>query len=345
MAVSNPKLEFYRFTLKHKDKKEKTFRDFAIEELNGNANMSNDDIFVLCFNHFVKQFTEGHALSKKKQKTITLIADPDKNPYIEHKPTFNKTKNTLSGVINGGFYDKEAIVSNITNNTENATLEKDKAVLFPYFIFAYFPADHFEGMFIVHSYSKEDSIKDIFRGYVTNVFSGNNYHKAIAKDFCPKSFQEEYRKDAVIKNLIFSTTVIDNQLSNDPIQTAFNKYKVEIKITPISKKGDSRLPITIVTRILDKIKRHGYKKGTESIEVENFETKKLTAENEKTKKPKTFEWNSIDNDFVPVVLLKDKINVSDSGMPNFNELKTYCSNLFNNEILKEIRPDLDVTNI
>jgi hypothetical protein len=74
--ASNPKLEFYRFILKDKDEKKKTFRDFAIEELNGNTSMSNDKIFELCFEHFIKKITTQHAKSEKKKKTITLIADP-----------------------------------------------------------------------------------------------------------------------------------------------------------------------------------------------------------------------------------------------------------------------------
>ncbi len=96
-------------------------------------------------------------------------------------------------------------------------------------------------------------------------------------------------------------------------------------------------------RVIDKIKQNGYLKNGTNVLIEDFHSKKVVLEKEKGKKnPRTFEYNSIDNDFVPVVLLEDKVKIND-GIPDFNELKTYCANLFANEILKEIRPDLYVT--
>ncbi|MDR0606667.1 MAG: hypothetical protein LBG80_20540 [Bacteroidales bacterium] len=341
--ASNPKLEFYKFSLKHTDDNRKTFRDFAIEELNGDASMSNDNIFELCFRHFVKQFTEGHAKNKNKQKTITFISDESKNPYVKYYPTLNKAKNTLSGVINGGPYDKEAIVSDTTNNENNSTLGKNMSILLPYFIFAYFPSDHFEGFFIVHSYNRADSITDVFRSYVTELFKGNNYNKAIPMPFCPKNFQEEWRKGAVIQDMIFSTAVIDNQLSNNPISNNFNEYNVEIKITPKVAKDKNKPQMQSINNIWDIFKAKGYSKGSDVIKIEDFEKQKIVAKNEERKTTKTFQWNSTENEFVPVIYLRDVgVAVSENGIPDFEQLKIYCTSLFDSEILKEIRPDKNV---
>jgi hypothetical protein len=253
--------------------------------------------------------------------------------------------NILSGVINGGPFDKEAIVSDIVNKEESETLGRNKAILLPYFIFVYLPVDHFEGFFMVHSYSREDSITDIFRSYVTNIFSGENYNKPIPEIFAPKSFQQDYKDGAVIKNMAFSTTVVDNVLSNDPIQNQFNEYKVEITITPLSKRGGEKLSLTHVMKLVDKFTLSKYFNGNKDMEVKDFKEKKIVVENETTKEPKTFKLDLLDSDFAPKHFLKDYVHINETGTPDFEQLKQHCIELFNNTILKELRPDLNVTTI
>lgn len=343
--ANNPKLEFYRFTLNHKEEKIKTFRDFAIEELGGKENMSNEDIFKLCYKHFIKQFSEGHAQSKKKKKTITIIADPEKNPFLSQKPSPDISNNILSGVVNGGFYDKEAIVSSIVDKEDSSVLEKNKAVLFPYFIFAYLPADHFEGFFIVHANSREDTITDIVRSYITSVFSGVKYNKAKATPFCPKSFQKEYRKGAVLRDILFQTTIIENTLTNDPFKCVPQGYRLEIKISQIKTKNNAKkISVADSKSIFDFFRKGAYKKETGKIDIDDFESKKVVVEKEKGKKhPRTFNWDNLGGDFIPVVDIEDQgIQIID-GLPEFAELKMYCKKLFEEEIIKEIRPDLYVT--
>ncbi|GAL81070.1 hypothetical protein JCM19274_2244 [Algibacter lectus] len=134
--AENPKIEFFRIQLKPKSKKkEKTFRDFAIEELRGDAGINNDDAFKLCFNHFISKIQIGHSKNPKHKKTITIISDPKTNPYYSLKPTPNIKKNFISGVLNGGPYDKDAIVSNIADKADNAKLGRDKSILLPYYVF------------------------------------------------------------------------------------------------------------------------------------------------------------------------------------------------------------------
>ncbi len=62
MAI-NPKLEFFRFKLKHKNKPFKTFRDFAIEELKCESNSSEKDSFSCNFKHFIESFDKDIGLT------------------------------------------------------------------------------------------------------------------------------------------------------------------------------------------------------------------------------------------------------------------------------------------
>lgn len=49
MAI--PKLEFYRFKLKNKKEDFKTFRDFAIDELNVGEKSKNETAMKACFRY------------------------------------------------------------------------------------------------------------------------------------------------------------------------------------------------------------------------------------------------------------------------------------------------------
>lgn len=338
--AATPKLEFYKFRLAHKDGKKMTFRQFAIDQLKGSRTISNDEAFKLCFNHFISEIETKHSKSEKKNKTITLISDAKANPYLKFKPTPLVAKNLIVGVINGGPYNKDAIVSDINNRNDISKLARSKAVLLPFFILVYIPSDYHEGLFAIHSYGVDDNVTGLFRSYISKLFSGPNFNQAIPESFCPKSFQDEFRKDAIIKNISFSTTVLDNTHTTDPIKNLLKEYKIKIEAIPKSKK---KISITDSSKVLDYFKNALFMpKKDKELALNDFDSKKLTVENEVTKRPKVFEWNTKDNDFAPAVYLEERVKI-DNGVPDFQELKKLCLNLFEDEILHEIRPDLNVT--
>lgn len=46
-----------------------------------------------------------------------------------------------------------------------------------------------------------------------------------------------------------------------------------------------------------------------------------------------------DAELSPVVYLNDKVSINDDGTVNLAALDSYCKDLFDNHILREIRPD------
>ena len=341
--ASNPKLEFYKFQLNASGGEKKTFRHFAIDVLKADKKVSNDEAFKACFNHFIKTLETKHAKSEKKKKTITIIANPKTNPYLASKPSLNIKKYTISGIINGGPYDKDAIVSDIANKEDNSILGKNKSILLPYFIFLYLPADYHQGFFAIHSNSADESVTAIFRSYISNLFTGDGYNKAIPEVFCPHSFQDEFKKGAVIQNLTFTTTIIDNTHSTDSIQSLLQEYSIKIEATPKGKGKD--IPISKGQKVIDFFEKKIFKaKKDDELALNKFTTKTLLAKNDVTNKTKVFQWNKKDDDFVPTVLLTGRIKIND-GTPNFDELKDFCNNIFESEILTEIRPGLNAKKV
>jgi len=337
--ASRSKLEFFRFSIKPKKQGHKTFKDFVIDELKAKATISNSDAFKLCFKHFMTSLETDHAKNERHKKTITVIANPKTNPYLRSKPTMHDDLKVIAGVINGGPYDKDAIVSDITDKEQNSILGRNKSVLTPYFIFIYLPPDHHEGFLAIHSSGSDGTITSIVREYIANLFKGEGYYKAIPEVYCPKSFQKEFRDDAIIKSMTYSTSITENTHGTDALTTILSDYQIKIEVVPKRKKLHMQQAGKMISFFSKKVFGTG---NDRKIRLNEFKTKKIHTENAVTKAPKVFEWNSKDNDFIPVVYLDGRVKLN-RGVPDFDDLKKYCLDLFKSEILNELRPDLNAT--
>lgn len=339
MAI-NPKLEFYRFTLNHKKEDLKTFRDFAIEELKAGKNPTDEKVVEACFKHFIQSLKSDYAKDDKLKKKIGLENKKSINKHFDRKPTFNSADYIISGVLNGGMYGRDRIVSNNDDENDSFTLGLNKSVLLYFYVFIYLPPDHNEGFFMIHSNGKEETITNIFRSYITNIFRGNNFNKAQPTEFCPKSFQDEFLKGAVLKSMSFKSTFMDELHTTDGLSQLFQHYDIKIEAVPKNKEitGD------VAEGFMSKLQAKLFGSKNKERKLKDFDETKMVLESDITGSTKTFEWNTKDNDFVPVVYLKGRVSKTNiDGTPDFDELKQYCATIFKDEILPEIRPDLYVT--
>lgn len=342
MAI-NPKLEFYKFKLSPDDDSSfKSFRDFAVEELGLKKNPSDSEVLTACFTKFMKELESGFAKDDKRKKTITLVEDKS-NKYHSQKPSLLSTKNVFHGVINGGPYDRASIISDMTDKKKSSSLERTKAVLMYHYIFVYIPANHNEGMFMIHSNASDQNITPIFRDYISNIFSGKAYNKPVPEVFAPKKFQKEFKEDAVVKSFTFATTttVVDSNHTKLGMSNITNDYDIIIKAVPKGKKKTSISDANKIFNLL--IKNTSFKTQKEDIALEAFDRKKMEAINVTSKNPKMFEWNLKDSEFVPVVYLNGRVKMLTDGTPDIDSLKKFCADIFEKNVLKEMRPDLDVT--
>jgi hypothetical protein len=340
--MANPKLEFFRFKLNHKKEKFSTFRDFLTEELGANKTISDENAFKLCFKHFIKSLGKDFAQDDKLKKQLVVIKKSTVNKHLDKQPTFNAAGNLIYGVINGGPYGRDRIISNIEDQEDSTVLGRNKSVLLYFYFFLYCPLDHNEGCFIIHSNSSEETITQLFRNYISNLFKGNNFNKASIEIFCPKSFQDEFKNGAVLRSLTFKSSFIDNIPSTDGISHLFQNYDIKIEAIPRNKKISVSEASTFRKYLSKKI--FGTKE--EEKRLTDFEEVKVSTENDITNATKVFEWNNIDSSFVPVVYINGRIEkMNDDGTPDFIELNEFCLNIFKDEILIEIRPDLNVVRI
>ena len=95
--MANPKIEFFRFKLKHKTGDIKTFRDFMVE----NGKCKNRDteakIFGKLFAYFLNDIKVDFAKNESIKKVMTLICNKGRriiNKHWDERPKPDLAKNT-----------------------------------------------------------------------------------------------------------------------------------------------------------------------------------------------------------------------------------------------------------
>ena len=340
--ATNPKLEFYLFNLKHKKKDSATFKDFVLDELGGRPRESDDTLFKRIFSHFKDNLGSKHAKNNTLKKMLKLEKGKN-NTHLSKQPKPNSTDFTISGVINGGPYGRDRILGDTQDDEESAKLGESKVIYLYFYFYAYFPLDHDQGFFAIHSNNVDESITALFRNYISKIFSGKNYNKGNATVFCPKSFQDDFKNDALIQSIVFEEKYLDNTFNTST--SVLNLPEYQIKIEAIPKSG--KIPFIDAEKVMNYFAKMFFGKKDHGKQLENFDSTKVkTKKNKKSKSTKVFEWNKRDSNFVPVVYLKDIIDkFNQDGTPDFEALETYCKMLFKDDILKEIRPDLNVVRV
>lgn len=338
--MANPKLDFFRFKLKHKSGANKTFREFMLESGKCTNRDSDSKIFSKLFEYFMNELKIDFAKNDSIKKVMTLISNKERsiiNKHWDERPTPDPAKNIIAGVVNGGTYGKERIVTKLSKKDEAKNLAIDQPVLQYYYIFLYLPVDHNEGFMMIHTDSAEESISNFARNYIAKLFSIGDYQKPTMRIFAPKCFQEEYRQGAVVKSMSFQTTYVDNQIEDgNPIKDVMGDYDVKINITP---RGDGDKSLGVMESIRNYLKYRFFGAENYKKQLEEFDKCTVNTENKDTKSRKTFDWNMRDAELNPVVYLDGKVAFNEDGTVNLAALDIYCKNLFENQILIELRPD------
>ena len=283
-----PKLEFYTLKLVSKDLEYKTFRDFAIEELYQRRPSSDAQIINKLFDHFMNGLVTDIAKDRRIKKQLKLIKTAS-NKHLANRPVVNVQKNIIYGVINGGRFGRDGMMSDSSANAEDANaFGKNKTILRYYYFLLYLPLDHSEGCFIIHSNSKEETITDMFKVYIERLFKGGNYKRPALNIFCPKSFQEEFQNEAIIKSLEFSNTYRDEVFTDEGMRTYQQLYDVKIEIKP--KDGD--IPLTAKSKLGNLLRQLGFSRHKHNIDrLTNFDRKKMTLNSPFSKTDRTFDFD------------------------------------------------------
>lgn len=344
--MPNPKLEFFRFKLNHKSGKKKTFREFMLE--NGKATLRQKDntIFANLYKYFMEQPKNGFAKNDSLKKVVTLIGNRGRkkiNKHFGERPLPNIAKCIISGVINGGAFGKDRILSNLDKKESSENILASQPVLQYYYIFLYLPLDHNEGFFMVHSDSSDESITQAMRKYIGELFNLGNYNKPNMSIYVPKYFRDEYKDGAILKSITFYMTELSADMDDeDPLKDIAGEFDVKISLSP---KGKTKADLKQMISLRNLFAKNRF--GTESYNrsLDEFDKCTVSTKNEDVNSTKIFDWNNRDQELQPAVYLRDRVAMEDDNTPNFAALDTFCHQLFKDYILHELRPDKDVKRV
>lgn len=82
--MANPRLDFFRFSLKHKSEQVKTFRDFMIENGKCTSRQKDITIFGALYKYFMEAPTKDFATNPSLKKVMTVIPNPKGRTINSH---------------------------------------------------------------------------------------------------------------------------------------------------------------------------------------------------------------------------------------------------------------------
>jgi len=341
--MANPKLEFFRFKLNHKSENYKTFRDYMVETGKATRRQQDNRIFAALYKYVMEKPKNDFETNDSLKKVVTLIGNTRYNKHYEERPKPQYPACIISGVMNGGPYGKERILTKLGEKDNMSNITSSQPVLQYYYIFLYLPLDHNEGFLMVHSDSAEETITQAYRKYVADLFKGGSYKKPVMQTFVPKHFRDEYKDGAVLQSMSFVNTELSDDMEEDnPMREIAGEYEVKVTFTP---KGAVKANFEMFQNVKNFFMRN--RLGTEQFSrgLNEFSRCSVSTKNEETNTGKIIEWNNLDQEILPVVYLKDRVQIGEDGTPVFSSLDRFCHDLFNTQILPEIRPDLDVQRV
>ena len=331
-----PKLELYILRLNVKKSLEKkVFRDFY-RTLSGysslGSNKTQEDIFKVFYQDFVSKITqEKYQKSKTKNKGFTILVQTVDNISKTSLSSPSNANEIISGVLKGGPFGRQSDIGLLSDTSKAAPINTDNIINDQFYFLLYTPFDHSAGVLMVQGYS-ELKISDVFREHLLDYFTYGKSIESEVEYFVPKSFKDEFLKDATLKSFKFTTGLIIRGGFEDDIP---DNYKCEIKVEIIDKNAN--------------IEQNSWKKIIASF----GQTLLRISENNQTKledfpkKTARITGNSgrnlpvkIDDDYDvrPVILLSEiGIQNDETGRPDFIALDTYCRTLLE-DIKQEILP-------
>ena len=316
----NPKLDVLRIRLKPTTNREVTFKTFFLDNyyIGEKAPRSEGIIFNKYFSQFIYKIdTEEFFTEKTLQKAITAYNTRGRNKTI-HPHSVNYV---IEGIIEGGRYGQTRNQASLKDKKGKKKLNVDDIILDTFYFHIYTPMDSNEGVVMIQSYT-EDSIRDVFISFLRTFFSGNGYYSVTVDPFVPKAYVEKFKEGAKVRGFSFTS----NMIIGEDLSTAKKGEQAElfrIRIEADVPEGSDKSLKTILRRLgfLSKKEFNGKK-------LEDFKTRIYLQNTNPSRNANAYYDLEKDLDTIkPTIYLDDEIDTNNDGMPNFEQLKTFCFNL------------------
>lgn len=332
LAISS-RLTIISIELTGKDKY-LTFKDIICSRYNINSNTDSSIVFERFAQEFYSGIDKDEFIipNSERKKGITIYKSNGNNvkngtsqtlegKEIEKRVLCHSNANVLEGIICGGAFGRPRNARQLKNKNENKDVNSDDVVTDDYYMYLYLPMDNNLGYLLLQYYPDITIKNELIKFLVSLLRKKNDPFKINTPYFCDDELKQEFKDNCILDHLKFSEVFIEGDTIDDN-DIVSNKIvggiKLKLEVSPIE---DEPIKYNDIKKYLNKISKN---LSLNKKSIKNFQEKKITLKDINTGKTTTVEIDE-DINIRPTIILCEKINVDDNGIPNFSELKEFCT--------------------
>lgn len=325
-----PSLTVYTITIKPTNTATEPSNRWLFRNIIGQANdneLEDSWIFTEVFRKFVSKIdTPEMYADPKSQKCMTAnqanIADENVDPNLD----FASENCIIEGRVEGGTYGRKRNKTSTIDKADKSDVNDSDAITDDYYFLLYSPLGSNKSILMLQSYS-DGSIDGVVKRFWQNFLSfPSQFNHPTIKRFVPKSIIDDFKNNATVSSLTFSTDVPGETLLDNPRIPTERHYKVTVEITPLA----TGLSYDEFDQVIEPLERTIFAKY---FSLGEFTRKKGKLSDLSTKKESPFDLGT-DFEIQPKIQLSKFITLS-GDESDFRRIKDYCHSL-----LEEIKPEI-----
>ena len=322
------KLTVYTIKLKPKKKNVTNTNKWLFRNIVNKADTNPIDdqiLFLDIFKKFIYLLdTEEMYKDSSNQKCMTINqADVDRIDVnaniIPHADKF-----IIEGKIEGGSFGRKRNKISTANKTDKSEVKEKDAITDYFYFMIYTPLYSDKSIMFIHSYS-DNNIDNIVKKFLRSFLSHTDvFGEPAIKRFIPKEIIADFKSEATVSSLTFSTDIPSESLLDKTYKTKAQNFNVTIKITPIG----NEFTIDEFEKTLEPIQKASFSNFTIGL----FNKKRGSLRDTSTNKTSPFELDTFN--IKPSITLSKYISIKNDES-DFDEIKKYCFTL-----LENIKPEI-----
>jgi len=315
------KLTVHTIKLKPKTKKVENTNRWLFRNIINEANTDsiNDQyLFLEIFKKFIYFLdTEEMYKDSDNHKCMTInqadISESTINPnIIPHPDNF-----IIEGKIEGGSFGRKRNKISTANKTDKSEVKEKDAITDYFYFMIYTPLYSDKSIMFIHSYS-DSNIDNIVKKFLRSFLSHSDvFGEPTIKRFIPKEIIADFKSEATVSSLTFSTDILSESLLDKTYKTQAQNFNVTIKISPI---GDE-FTINEFENAKELIQKKTF---SNILHLNQFKKRSGMMRDGNTNKTSPFQLDSFD--IKPSILLSKYIDIKNDES-DFDEIKKYCFEL------------------
>lgn len=329
-----PKLTAYTIRIKPVNESVENSNRWLFRNLINEANqneLTDSFLFTEIFRLFISSLDTPEMYSETTSKKCMTanqqnIEDPSVNPNILlHSQQF-----IIEGKVEGGSYGRKRNKTSTVDKSNKTDVSERDAITEDFYFLLYCPLQSNKSTLFLQSYT-DDSIDSVMKKFWLNFFScQGSFNQPIVKRFVPISIIEDFKTNATVSGLTFTTDIPGETLLESTSTQTTRNFKVTVKITPT---GED-LSINEFEQTIEPLQQTFF---TRLMHLGQFVKKKGTLRDTTTNKTSPFDLGS-SFEIQPSILLSKYINIV-GDESDFERIKSYCFTL-----LESVKPEIYIQN-